>query len=137
MSLLLLFNSGDFVPPEPDPTPTITPSGGYGIGAYDRTLHKRRKLKKDLEDAERQELADRLEAVLVADGSLKQSEADLLRIKGLVNEYGDDLPNRVRRAALYADRARTEMAIQLALREIARLQEEEMLAVHTALMFDD
>ena len=110
-------------------------SGGYGFKAGDRTLHLRKRRREELEEQERKELADRLEAVMLAEGSITKAKADLIRLRGLVNEY-DELPNRVKRAAAYAERARTEQALQLALREIQRLQEEEELSVHLALMFD-
>lgn len=130
MSLLLLFRpregDGAVVPP------VLTGGGGYGFGAYDP------KRKREVEqEEEREKLADRLEAVMLAEGSITKTDANLIRLRGLVNEYNDDLPNRVKRATDYAERARTEFAVKLALREMQRIGEEEMLAVHTALMFDD
>lgn len=152
MSLLLLFRSPAATPWTlgVDPasfavvgqTITLTVSGaqqvpgGYGFGAGDRTLHRRKKLRQELDDEERQELADRLEKVMLEEGSLTQQKADLLRIRGLANEYQADLPNRVKRAVAYAEKVRTQQALELALREIERMQAEEELAVFLTLTLD-
>lgn len=138
MSLLLLFNSGDYVPPEPEPTePELITGGGYGWTAYDRHVLRLRKKKREeeLAEEEREELADRLEAVMLAEGSITKPEADLIRLRGLVAEYSE-LPNRAKRAVSYAERARTEQSLILALREMQRLHQEEELAVLLVLSLD-
>ena len=109
------------------------PSGGWILRAAER----RRKLDKELqEEQEREELAERLESVLVQDGSLTQVEADLIRLRGMVAEYQNDLPNRTRRALAFAERAQSQQAVRLSLREMERLRQEEELAVLLVLSLD-
>jgi hypothetical protein len=112
------------------------PSGGWGAynAADAERQRRRRQYLQELEDEaeaerERAELADRLEAQLVTEGTLKPADADLLRLRGMAAQYSDGLPNRARRALVYAERAQTEMATQLALREMAKLAEEEEYAL--------
>jgi hypothetical protein len=117
-------------------TPVVVadqPTGGYGFGAFDRKLRK-----KIEEEDERQQLADRLEQVLIDDGSLSRSEADRLRLSEIASQYqSSDLPNKVRRALDYAQRVRTEQAYTLALRELQKLQDEEETAILMTLLLDD
>ena len=108
------------------------PTGGwapYNAAAAERQRRRALRAIEDEEERERQELADRLEAVLVAEGTLRPVDADLLRLRGMAAQYADGLPNRARRALAYAERAQTEMATQLAMRELARLAEEEEYAL--------
>ena len=112
------------------------PSGGYGwrnLAASER----QRRIREEIEDErERQALADRLEAELRREGVLADKEAERIKLAALANQYGSDVPNRVQRALRYAERAETELAVQLALREFSRLQEEEEVAVLMALALD-
>ena len=106
--------------------------GGWIESAHERRLYRLKKeLREELDkEQERRELADRLEQVLVQEGTLTQEEADLIRLRGLAEEYGSkDLPNRARRALAFAERAQSELALKLALREIRKVQEEEEYAL--------
>jgi len=85
-----------------------------------------------LEAEELRALAERLEAHLVETGVLLEADAraDLVRLRGLASQYvPSDLPRRAQRALDYAERAQSEFAVQLALRELDRLQEEEAFAL--------
>lgn len=118
---------------------TQTPSGGWVESAYEKKYARltdeiRRELE---EEQEREELANRLEKVLVDEGTLTQAQADLIRLRGLAEQYSrDDLPNRARRALAFAERAKSDLSLKLALREIHRLQEEEELAVFLLMTLD-
>lgn len=113
------------------------PSGGWPIYAYSRK-RKLAELRRELEEEqEREELAERLERTLVDDGSLTQAQADLIRLRGVVAQYGrDDLTNRARRAIAFAERAQNDFSYQLAMREMRRLGEEEELAVLLLMALD-
>ena len=113
--------------------PADQPTGGWISRAYERKLYLDKELQ---EDQEREELAERLESVLVDSGSLAQEQADLIRLRGLADEYGDELSNRARRALAFAERAQTQMAVNLALREMERLRQEEDLAILLILTLD-
>lgn len=95
-------------------------------------------LKKELrEEQEREELADRLERVLVQEKSLTQAEADLIRLRGLAAEYRSiDLPNRARRALAFAERAQSELSLKLAMREMRKVEEEEEMALFLLMTLD-
>jgi len=114
------------------------PSGGWGAYNAAEAARRRRKLEDEIEaEEEREALAERLEQALIEDGSLTRADAELLRLAGIAAQYAvDDLPNRVRRALAYAERARTELAIAQAQREMARLRDEEDLAVLMLLALD-
>ena len=90
----------------------------------------------DEEEDERERLANRLERVLIEEGTLTQEDADLLRLKGLASEYVESLPNRTLRAIEYANRARSRQALDLALREFKKVREEEELALLMVLALD-
>ena len=115
------------------------PSGGWIESAYEkRYAQLNDEIRRELEEEqERQELADRLERVLVQEGTLTQAQADLIRLRGLAEQYNrDDLPNRARRSLAFAERAQSEFAAKLALREIRRLEEEEEYAVLLLMALD-
>lgn len=99
---------------------------------------RQREIEREIaEERERQALADRLEAELRKEGVLADAEAERLRLAALAAQYQDvELPNRVKRALNYAQRAETELATQLALREFQRMQEDEEMAVLMALALD-
>jgi len=107
------------------------PSGGYG--AYNDAMRERarRKRLKELQELDELEAeADRLEMALAADGLLTASPA--VEARFTVREYAhyaDSFNRRTQRAIAYAERARTELAYQLAAQEIARQVEEEELAI--------
>lgn len=107
-------------------TPVEQPSGGWAAyNAYDFERRKRRL--KALEDEDE---ADRLEALLIAEGQLPQNPVIDDRI--VVREYAlqvDVFNRRTQRAIDYALRARTDLAYQLAAREIANQLEDEEYAV--------
>jgi hypothetical protein len=140
-TLPLLSATGDGVGPQT--ISTEQPSGGWGaFNAIDAERQRRRqRYLQELEDAaeeerEREALANRLEQQLVTEGSLDPVDADLLRLRGMAAPYHDDLPNRARRALAYAERAQTAAATQLALREMARVAEDEEYAVLLVLAMD-
>lgn len=117
------------------------PSGGWADYFHyeqERERRKAKRLQAELEEErEREALAERLERVLVEDGTLDRGEADALRLEALVAQYATaDLPNRAQRAIRYAERAQSDLSVQLALREIQRVAEEEELAVLMALALD-
>lgn len=117
----------------------VAPSGGWVESAYEKRHAKLRdEIRRELEEEqEREELADRLERVLVKEGTLTQAQADLIRLRGLAEKYtSDDLPNRARRALAFAERAQSELAAKLALREIRRVEEEEEYAVLLLMALD-
>lgn len=115
------------------------PSGGWVESAYEKKYARlndeiRRELEEELE---REALADRLEKVLVDEGALTQAQADLIRLRGLAEQYSrDDLPNRARRALAFAERAQSELASKLALRELRRVAEEEEYALLLLMTLD-
>lgn len=114
-------------------------AGGWPLALMAREqAARKRRLEEELEeDREREELADRLESVLVEDGSLTQARADLIRLRGLVAQYrSDDLPNKARRAVAFAERAQSEFSLRLAMRELRKVQEEEELAVLLVMALD-
>jgi hypothetical protein len=103
---------------------TEQPSGGWGWrnqAVIDRLQRKRE---------EEEDLADRLEVELAKEGLVPPNPAAEVRIQ--VREY-PPMKRRTQRAVDYALKARTELAYQLALREIAREQEEEEYALLLAL----
>jgi hypothetical protein len=115
------------------------PSGGWIESAYERRYAKLTdELKKELrEEQEREELADRLEAALIAEGSLTAAQADFIRLQGLAAQYAQtDLTNRARRALQFAERAQTQLASRLAMRELDKLREEEEYALLLLMALD-
>ena len=114
------------------------PSGGWASYFRYEQERERRRLERELaEEREREELAERLERQLVAEGLIAREQAELARLERMAAQYDmGDLPNRVQRALRYAERAQTELAIQLALREMQRMADEEELAVLMALALD-
>lgn len=114
-------------------------SGGWVESAYEkRYAQLNDEIRRELEEErEREELAERLEKVLVQEGTLTQAQADLIRLRGLAEQYNrDDLPNRARRSLAFAERAQSEFAAKLALRELKRLDEEEEYAVLLLMALD-
>jgi hypothetical protein len=107
--------------------------------AREQAALKRRddEARKDAEQAELAAEIARLEEHLVERGKLPavSINTELLRLRELAGPV-DYLPNRVARSIAYAERARNTVAVQLAQREIERLQEEEELAVLMALALD-
>jgi hypothetical protein len=79
-----------------------------------------------------------LEQHLVEQGALAKVSPDteLLRLSDTARDMAE-LPRRAMRALAYAERARTEAAVALAQRELARAMEEEELAVLMALAMLD
>lgn len=133
-----LFTTGEPVEPQaPQPT-----GGWAGYFRAEQAAIRRRALGKLAEEAdeerEREALAARLEAALIADRSITQAEADRLRLDQLAELYADRalLDRRAQRALAYAERAQTDFAVQLALRELQRQQEDEELAVLLVLAID-
>lgn len=133
-----LFTTGEPVEPQaPQPT-----GGWAGYFRAEQAAIRRRALGKLAEEAdeerEREALAARLEAALIADRSITQAEADRLRLDQLAELYADRalLDRRAQRALAYAERAQTDFAVQLALRELQRQQEDEDLAVLLVLAAD-
>lgn len=106
-------------------------TGGWAAyNAYDAERQRRRRKQEQDEEDEREALADRLEAQLAAEGLLEADPVVAQRI--VVREYAQSpelLNRRAQRAVEYALRAKTELAWQLAAREIARQEEDEELAV--------
>ena len=110
------------------------PSGGFHWSVrYERELAKRLRRKIQLEDE-----ADAVEAALEAAGVELPATVtdargdDLKRLRGLVNAfsaYADESANRTQRAIEYAQRAKTQLAYELAIREIAQQLEDEEHAV--------
>lgn len=120
-------------------TTQLTYSGGWVESEYEKRYARLTdEIRKELsEEQEREALADRLENVLVGEGTLTQAQADLIRLRGLAEQYSrDDLPNRARRALAFAERAKSDLSLKLALRELRRLQEEEELAVFLLMTLD-
>jgi hypothetical protein len=109
--------------------PTAQPEATGGWGYYNDWLaeKRRRKWLKELADEDE---ADRLEALLIDEGKLPPNPEIDDRIK--VREYAvqaEAFNRRTQRAIDYALRARTELAYQLAAREIANQLEDEEYAV--------
>lgn len=84
-----------------------------------------------MDEFELAELADRLEAHLIANGTRSQAQADFDRMARLSGSVM--LTNKARRAVDYAVRSRDDKAVQIALRELGKLQDEEDFAVTAAL----
>ena len=97
------------------------PSGGWGWKGPQR-----------YEDwlAAREDLADRVEVELAKEGLVAPNPIAEVRIQ--VREY-PPMKRRTQRAVDYALKAKTDLAAQLALRELAREQEEEEYALLLAL----
>jgi hypothetical protein len=119
------------------------PAGGWAAQNY-ATLERNRRLREQAEeaaserwdDAKQSELAALLQAKIAADES-----REMVRLKALVAEYASDaqrefLSRRGQRAVEYAQRSQTVLALQLAVREIERF-EEEAIAVVLLLALDD
>ena len=106
---------------------TDQPSGGYAAENYAAIERARRRRLKALADEDE---ADRLEALLIAEGQLPPNPVIDDRI--VVREYAvqaEAFNRRTQRAIDYALRARTDLAYQLAAREIANALEDENFAV--------
>ena len=107
---------------------TDQPSGGWGAYNDSNAEKQRRKRKEYLDELDAE--ADRLEALLIEEGRLPKNPAVDDRIQ--VREYAlqaEALSRRAQRAIAYALRARTDLAYQLAAREIAQQLEDEEYAV--------
>lgn len=103
------------------------PTGGYAAENYAAIERARRRRLKELEDEDE---ADRLEALLIAEGQLPPNPVIDDRIA--VREYAvqaEAFNRRTQRAIDYALRARTDLAYQLAAREIANQLEDEEYAI--------
>jgi hypothetical protein len=116
--------NGSFVkttvePEQPVEQPTEQPSGGYGwanLAAIERRRRKR----------EEEELADALEVAMAAEGLVEPDP--VVAARHVVRDYVKTSPpasRRMQRAVEYAYRAQTDLAWQLAAREIARQEEED------------
>jgi hypothetical protein len=91
---------------------------------------QRRRRKKEIEE---EELADALEAAMAAEGLIEPNPA--VAARHVVREYVKTSPpvtRRLQRAVEHAYRAQSDLAWQLAAREIAR-QEEDDFAVLLAI----
>lgn len=93
--------------------------------------------KREEEDERAREIAA-LEEHLVEQGALERLSLDsgLLRMREIAARY-DDLQNRVLRAVEYAERARSERALELAMRELRRVEEAEEIALLMTLALED
>jgi hypothetical protein len=121
-TLPLLTAEGSSAPAKPEQT-----SGGWGAwNDYEAERRRRKRLRElELEDE-----ADRLEALLIAEGKLPANPQIDDRIT--VREFAvqaEAFNRRTQRAIDYALRAQTALAYQLAAREIAKQVEEEELAM--------
>jgi hypothetical protein len=112
--------------------------GGWPLAARKRAI-LRGKRKKD-RDKEQDELADEIERLEEHLGIRPAPSEDIRRIREMVRAYQREaeeiLSNRAKRAFSYAERARTEQAWMLAMREYEKAQQEEELAVLLALSLD-
>ena len=101
---------------------TVAQGGGYGWNAYDR---KKRELEEE---------ADRLEVILAKEGLI---QADPLVVaRHTVHEYlpkKAEFSRRTQRAIDYAERSKTELAYQLAAKEIAQQIENEEISLLMAI----
>ena len=107
--------------------PPQTNTGGWSAYNAVQAEKARRKRLKELEDEDE---ADRLEALLIAEGQLPPNPAIDDRIQ--VREYAlqvEAFNRRTQRAIDYALKARTDLAYQLAAREIQQQLEDEEYAV--------
>jgi hypothetical protein len=113
-------------------------SGGWATtfrheqDAFRRAAQRRRE-EEQRERAEKAALASEIAALeqhLVEQGTLAKVSPDteLLRLSESADNMAE-LPRRAERAMAYAERARTEAAVALAQRELARAMEEEEVAV--------
>ena len=100
-------------------------TGGWAILRNEQAAMRRRRKRE-----EEEELADRLEALLASEGLVPPNPEVEVRIQ--VREY-PPMKRRTQRAVDYALKARTALAYQLAMRELAREQEEEEYALLLAL----
>ena len=101
------------------------PSGGWAILRNEQAALRRRRKRE-----EEEELADRLEVELAKEGLVPPNPAAEIRIQ--VREY-PPMKRRTQRAVDYALKAKTALAYQIAMRELAREQEEEEYALLLAL----
>lgn len=118
-------------PPVVPQVPVSQPATG-GWGAYNdaQVERRRRKRKRELEELEAE--ADRLEALLIAEQKLPPNPVIEAKVK--VREYAPqakDFSRRAQRAIDYARKAKTDLAYQLAAREIQQALEDEELAIVT------
>jgi hypothetical protein len=93
------------------------PSGGYGWANL--AAIERRRRKRELEEE-----ADRLEVVLAAEGLIEPEPIVLVRHQ-VRSRPETNYSRRAERAIAYAERAKTLLAYQLALKEIERQEEED------------
>ena len=113
-----------YTPPEVAPE---VPTGGWAAYNDRDAERQRRKRLKALEDEDE---ADRLEALLISEGLLPPNPVINDRIT--VREYAlqvDAFNRRTQRAVDYALKARTDLAYELAAREIANQLEDEEYAI--------
>ena len=117
-------------PPVVPPVPVTQATGGWGAYNDAQAERRRRKRKRELEELEAE--ADRLEALLIAEQKLPPNPTVEARIK--VREYApraQDFSRRAQRAIEFARKAKTDLAYQLAAREIQQALEDEELAIVT------
>ena len=98
-------------------TVTAQPSGGYGFGAYDRTLHRRRKVK--------EELADEIAALEQHLAEVQKVPRETIRIRAAVRSYAAPLPPKAKRVVNAALKVPTIERIERAEQVLAALEEEE------------
>lgn len=122
-------------------TPPEQPSGGYGAANEAAAERQRQRLK--LRERERWTAEHEAELAALLQARIAAQEApavdDLARIRALVAEYAgqaDYLSRRGQRAIEYAQRAKTDLAMQLAAREIERF-ETDALAALLVIALDD
>jgi hypothetical protein len=118
-TLPLLTASGEGGEAVVAPAEEEQPSGGYGwanLAAIERRRKKR----------EEEELADALEVAMAAEGLIEPDP--VVAARHVVRDYVKTSPpasRRMQRAVEYAYRAQSDLAWQLAAREIARQEEED------------
>ena len=107
----------------PPAVQTDQPSGGYGFGAYDRTLRRRKR-----------ELEEQIAALEEHLAQEQKVPRETIRLQARVREYAAPLPPVVRRAVNRAVRVQTHKAFEHAERVIEAFErEEEDFAVLLAL----
>lgn len=112
-------------------------SGGY-LAEY-RRQQARKRVKFTPEDEA--ELAELLREKIARDDAEPPEARELRRIRALVAAYASDgqaefLSRRGQRAVEYAQRAQTELALQLAAREIERFEDDAITAVLVIALVD-
>jgi hypothetical protein len=117
-------------------------AGGYGARNEWEAAQQRRRAKSRLKARWTAEDEAELAALIQAIPDEPDPAAETRRLKALVNEFAattqaDLLTKRAQRALDFAQRAQTQLAYQIAAREIERQQQDEELAVLLALATED